>query len=101
MPERERERVTKLFVAFGDATALESVTFKAAAVMAPLLLQQPLGKASYGENRKHLARRLALWEAGDIAELLRGHYYSRAPRQIQQDCKRRLALKTVCNDGVQ
>ena len=47
------------------------VTFKAVAVMAPLLLQQPVGKASYGENRKHLSRRLALWEAGDIAELLR------------------------------
>ena len=55
------QSLTKLLIGFGDATTLESVTFKAVAVMAPLLLQQPVAKASYGENRKHLSRRLALW----------------------------------------
>jgi hypothetical protein len=39
--------------------------------MAPLLLQQPAGKPAYRENVKHLTRRLQLWEAGSIRELIK------------------------------
>ena len=63
--------LTRLYTAFGDRSALECITFKAAAVIVPLLLQQCVGKPNYGENRRHLARRLELWEAGNIDELLR------------------------------
>ena len=63
--------LTRLFAAFGERSALECVAFKAAALMVPLLLQQCVGKPNYTENRSHLSRRLDLWEAGNITELLR------------------------------
>ena len=38
--------------------------------MAPLLLQQPATKSSYRENSDHLVRRMALWDEGNIKELV-------------------------------
>ena len=38
--------------------------------MVPLLLQQPAGKSSYRDNAEHLEKRLQLWEAGQIRELV-------------------------------
>jgi hypothetical protein len=63
--------LTRLYSAYADASALECVTFKAAAIITPLLLQQPPGKPNYAENRNHLARRLELWHAGNIKDLLK------------------------------
>ena len=39
-------------------------------VMPGLLLQKPYTKAGYKEFNKHLSRRLTLWKAGKIRELL-------------------------------
>ena len=49
---------------------MEAIALKAASLMVPLLLQQPMGKSTYRENTAHLLRRLDLWEQGNISELL-------------------------------
>lgn len=59
-----------LYRAWGERSPLESVALKAAAIMAPLMLQQPNAKSTYRENSGHLLRRMELWEAGNIDELL-------------------------------
>ena len=43
---------------------------KAAAVITPLLLQQPSGKPTYRESAVHLLRRLKLWDEEKIGELI-------------------------------
>jgi hypothetical protein len=50
---------------------MECISLKAAAILAPLLLQQPAGKPNYRDNVTHLTRRLLLWEEGKIEELLK------------------------------
>jgi hypothetical protein len=62
--------LTRLYDAYGSRSAMESVSFKAAAILAPLLLQQPSGKPTYRDNVNHLTRRLKLWEEGNIKDLI-------------------------------
>jgi hypothetical protein len=59
-----------LYNAYAERSPMESITLKAAGILAPLLLQQPTGKPSYRDNANHLTRRLQLWEEGKILELL-------------------------------
>jgi hypothetical protein len=63
--------LTYLYEAYGSRSPLESIAFKAAAIIAPLLLQQPSGKPTYRDNVQHLTRRLKLWDVGKIDELLK------------------------------
>ena len=50
------QALSKLYLAWGEKTPLECIALKAAAIMAPLLLQQPASKTSYRENTEHLER---------------------------------------------
>ena len=61
----------EMYAAYGERSPMECIALKAAAIMAPLLLQQPAAKPAYRDNVKHLARRLELWQAGNIRELLK------------------------------
>ena len=63
--------LTRLYEAYGTHSPLECVAFKAAAVLVPLLLQQPAGKPTYKETSAHLARRLLLWDEGRLSDLLK------------------------------
>ena len=65
------QALARLFIAYGERSPIECIAFKAAAVITPLLLQQPSGKPTYRDNVNHLIRRLALWEEGKIRELLK------------------------------
>jgi hypothetical protein len=65
------QALSKLFAAYGERSPLESISLKAAAIITPLLLQQPLGKPTYRDNVNHLSRRPQLWEEGNIKELLK------------------------------
>ena len=56
--------------AYSNKTSLEWVTLQAALVMPGLVLQKPHAKAGSKEFSGHLARRLDLWKAGKIMELL-------------------------------
>ena len=60
-----------LFAAYGERSPTECIALKAAAIITPLLLQQPSGKPTYRDNVNHLTRRLLLWDEGNIKELLR------------------------------
>ena len=61
---------TRLLRAYKDKTPLERVALWAIMVMPGLLLQKPYATAGSKEFSKHLARRLVLWKAGKIKELL-------------------------------
>ena len=65
------QALTKLYEAYSTRSPLEGVAFKAAAILAPLLLQQPAGKPAYRLNVDNLNRRLKLWDDGSIDALLR------------------------------
>jgi len=62
--------LARLFLAFEEATAMECVALKAAAVMPSLLLQRPSSRSKCKEFVAHLNRRLNLWKLGDIPALL-------------------------------
>jgi hypothetical protein len=62
--------LTRLYDAYGSRSPIESVAFKAAAILAPLMLQQPSGKPTYRDNVNHLTRRLKLWEEGNVRDLI-------------------------------
>ena len=65
------QALSRLFVAYGERSPIECIALKAAAVITPLLLQQPSGKPTYKDNVNHLTRRLVLWDDGKIRELLK------------------------------
>ena len=64
------EESTRLVQAFAEGSALESVSFWALMLMPSLLLQQPMGQPSHRQQTDCLQRRLLLWAAGNIDELL-------------------------------
>ena len=61
---------TRLLRAYKNQTPLEGIALCAIMVMPSLLLQKPHAKAGSKEFSQHLSRRLALWKAGNIKELL-------------------------------
>ena len=64
------KELTRLFNAFANASALESVALKAAMVLPSLLLQRTHAKSKAKEDVVHLERRLKLWLKGDLNTLL-------------------------------
>ena len=64
------QELARLFRAFADSSALESVAMRAAMVMPVLLIQKPHQRSRQKEHTKHLERRLKLWSDGDIDALL-------------------------------
>ena len=64
------QELARLFRAFADSSALESVAMRAAMVMLVLLIQKPHQRSRQKEHTKYLERRLKLWSDGDIDALL-------------------------------
>ena len=52
------QALAHLIASYGERSPLECIALKGAAILAPLLLQQPMGKSTYRENIEHLTRRL-------------------------------------------
>ena len=63
--------LARLFEAFAMESALEAFAIKAAMTMPALILQKPHAKSKTRDHITCLHRRLALWESGAIAELLK------------------------------
>ena len=63
--------LSRLFRAYGESNALESIALTAAMILPSLLLQKPHPKAKIKEHITCLERRLRLWKEGNIPELLR------------------------------
>lgn len=62
--------LTKLFRAYADGSALESIALKAAMVLPALMLQKPHQKSKAKDHSSHLDRRLRMWARGDINALM-------------------------------
>ena len=63
--------ITRMFRAYTDASALESIALKAAMVVPALLLQKPHPKSKVKDHINHLERHLQLWKEGDLEKLMR------------------------------
>ena len=63
--------LSRLYLAYGSASALESVALKATIVLPILLLQKPNRTSKTKEHIACLARRLPLWSSGELMELVR------------------------------
>ena len=64
------QELTRLINAWTNKEALRNIAIKAIHVMPNLLLQKPHAKSKSSEHLKALKRRIALWKAGDLNELL-------------------------------
>ena len=62
--------IASLFRAYGESSALESISLCAAMVAPILLLQKPHARSKTKDHIKCLERHLAVWKAGDIEALL-------------------------------
>ena len=65
------DELARLYAAFADGSALESVSLKAIIVIPHLLLQKPHHSSKTKENISCLKRRMELWKDGDLASLLK------------------------------
>ena len=63
--------LARLFKAFAESSALESVALRAATIMPILLLQKLAKKSKAKDHTKCLQRRLNTWREGDLNKLLR------------------------------
>ena len=62
--------LSRMFRAYADCSALESVAMQAAMVMPTLLLQKPHPQSKAKDHVHHLECRLQLWGSGKLKELL-------------------------------
>ena len=62
--------LAKLFRAYGEVSALESIALKASMVIPALLLQKPHPASKSREHVACLQRRIQLWQKGDINNLI-------------------------------
>ena len=62
--------LAKLFRAYGEGSALESIALKASMVIPALLLQKPHPTSKSREHVACLQRRIQLWQKGDINNLI-------------------------------
>jgi len=60
--------ITRMFRAYADASALESIALKAAMVMPALLLQKPHPKSKVKDHINHLECLLQLWKEKKLME---------------------------------
>ena len=67
---RVRQGTHPVFVSIQETDPLEGIAQRAIMVMPSLLLEKPHAKAGSKEFSQHLSRRLTLWKAGNIKELL-------------------------------
>ena len=83
----------KFLNGFTEGHPLESIAMKAVSVMPFLLLQRPHSKSTTAEHKEHLARRLLLWQAGNVSSLLKEarcvqRHYQKQRRHVGTDITR-------------
>ena len=62
--------LSRLFLAYAEGSALESIALKAAMTMCALLLQKPNRTSKSKDHVACLERRITLWRAGDLEDVL-------------------------------
>ena len=64
------QELARLLQAFADGSSMECVCMKAITILQVLVLQKPSRTSKTRDHIKHLKRRMELWKAGSIAEIL-------------------------------
>ncbi len=62
--------IARLFRAFAEASALETIALKAVTVCIIVILHRPKARSKTKDNQECLSRRLPLWTEGNITSLL-------------------------------
>ncbi len=63
--------LSRLYLAYGSASALETVALKATIVLPILLLQKPSKRSKTKDHIKCVQRRMVQWRNGDLEELMK------------------------------
>jgi hypothetical protein len=87
--------LTRMFRAYADGSALESVAMKAAMVMPALLLQKPHPRSKAKDHTLHLERRLRQWSEGDLEGLMKEGYTIQHQFSRQHQNRYRSAQQTA------
>ena len=64
------QELARLLQAFADGSSLECIRMKAVIILQVLVLQKPSRTSKTREHISHLKRRMALWKAGNLNEIL-------------------------------
>ena len=64
------KELSRLYLAFAEGSALESVALQAAIIFPSLVLQKPHRRSKDSDHRRALESRLTHWSNGDFKELL-------------------------------
>ena len=110
--------LARLLRSYSDDSAMEGIALKAAMTMPALLLQKPHTRSRAKEHTSHLDRRLRLWTAGKLHELIhegrtiqqnhsRNHHRGRKPTQqtarifakLMMEGKVKAALRLINEDS--
>ena len=87
--------LTRMFRAYADGSALESVAMKAAMVMPALLLQKPHPRSKAKDHTLHIERRLRQWSEGDLEGLMNEGYTIQHQFSRQHQNRYRSAQQTA------
>ena len=82
--------LSRMFNAYAEGSALESMAMKAAMTMPALLLQKPSSRSKAKEHATHLERHLKLWSEGKLDDLIHEghtiqHQLIRGQKSLQQN----------------
>ena len=86
------KEIARLYQAFADNSALQSISLLAISVLQPLLLQKPYKNSKAKDHSSHLLQRLDLWSKGCFEELLH------EGQCIQDHLKRSIQSDGRCRD---
>ena len=64
------QELARLLQAFADGSSMESVCMKAITILQVLVLQKPSRTSKSRDHTKHLKRRMDIWKAGNLEEIL-------------------------------
>ena len=64
------QELARLLQAFADGSSLECVSMKAVIILQALVLQKPSRTSKTRDHISHLKRRMELWKAGNLNEIL-------------------------------
>ena len=64
------QELARLLQAFADGSSMESVCMKAITILQVLVLQKPSRTSKSRDQTKHLKRRMDIWKAGNLEEIL-------------------------------
>ena len=92
------QELARLLQAFTDGSSLECVSMKAVIILQALVLQKPSRTSKTRDHISHLKRRMELWKAGNLNEiLLEGRCIQKHLPKPSKRCDKTALAKTFQN----